>query len=296
MQETATAAVTPPSSLGRAGATLPTGHIVGARYRIDAFIAGGGMGEVYIVDDLLLREQVALKLLRPELSRSPTAVERFAQEIRLARKVTHNNVCRVFDVGTEGERIFFTMEHVAGETLAARLARVGAHDLDAARPLVRQLLDAVEAAHKADVVHADLKPSNVMLAAPNDCVVITDFGLAMPCCAELGCSCSMPHLLGTPAYMAPEQVTGGSALMRTDVFALGVMLFEMVTGRLPFTGDTARELAFARLREVPPLASSVRPGLDPTWCLAIRDALARDPAARTPSVAALRGALALAAS
>src|SRR5687767_1079166 len=181
MQETATAAITPPESLGRAGATLSPGHIVGARYRVESFVAGGGMGEVYVVDDLLLRERVALKLLRKELSKSTTAVERFAQEIRLARRVTHTNVCRVFDVGAEGDRIFFTMEHVAGETLSARLARVGAMDLEAARPIVRELLDAVEAAHKADVVHADLKPSNVILSSPNDCVVITDFGLAVPC-------------------------------------------------------------------------------------------------------------------
>jgi eukaryotic-like serine/threonine-protein kinase len=294
MQETATAAITPPESLGRAHATLLAGHIVGARYRVVDFVAGGGMGEVYTVDDLLLRERVALKLLRAEMSKSPAAVERFAQEIRLARKVTHENVCRVFEVGTEGERIFFTMEHVEGETLASRLARVGALDVATARPIVRELLDAVEAAHRADVVHADLKPSNVILASPRDCVVITDFGLAVPCCSTLGCRCSMPHLLGTPAYMAPEQVTGGDALMRTDVFALGVMLFEMVTGRLPFTGDTPHALASARLHQDPPLASVVQPGLDPVWCLAIRGALARDPALRTPSVAALREALALA--
>jgi len=287
MQETATAAITPPESLGRAGATLAPEHIVGARYRVVEFVAGGGMGEVYLVDDLLLRERVALKLLRKELSKSPAAVE------RLARKVTHINVCRVFDVGTEGDRVFFTMEHVEGETLAARIARVGPMDIDVARPIVRELFDAVEAAHKADVVHADLKPSNVILSSPNDCVVITDFGLAVPCCAELGCHCAMPHLLGTPAYMAPEQVTGGSALMRTDVFALGVMIFELVTGRLPFTGATPRDLAYARVNQEPLLASAVRPGLDPVWCRAIRGALARDPAERTPSVAALREALAL---
>ena len=290
---TATDVASPAAPLPRGGASVAPGQIFAARYRVVDFIAAGGMGEVYLVDDLLLDERVALKLLRPELSGKPDAIARFAQEIRLARRVTHGNVCRVFDVGADGDRIFFTMAYVAGETLAARLRRLGPLDVDQARPIVDQLLAGIAAAHAADVVHADLKPSNVLIAGDPGVVMITDFGLALPCCAELGCSCAMPHLLGTPAYMAPEQVTGGAALERTDVFAVGVILFELVTGTLPWTGDTPAAIAWARLERDAPWPSQVRPGVDPAWCAAIRACLCRDPAARLPSVAAVRAALGL---
>ena len=290
---TATELGSPERPPAAAGATVAPGHIIGARYRVVEFIAAGGMGEVYLVEDLLLQERVALKLLRRELAGKPDAVARFAQEIRLARRVTHSNVCRVFDVGADGERVFFTMEHVPGETLAARLRRLGAHDVDQARPIVEQLLRGIAAAHAADIVHADLKPSNVLLTGAGPCVVITDFGLALPCCAEFGCRCAMPHLLGTPAYMAPEQVTGGAALARTDVFALGVILFELVTGALPWTGDSPRAIAFARLEQPPPWPSQLRPDLDRTWCETIRRCLAREPAERLAGVGAVRTALGL---
>ncbi len=253
--------------------SLTAGQVLGGRYRVGRFVASGGMGEVYEAYDELLRETVAVKLLRTELLRKPGAQERFADEIRMARKVTHKNVCRVYEVGVDGARVFYTMELHPGETLATRLRREGAMALDAIRPIAAQVLAGVGAAHQADVVHADLKPSNVLLE-PKGRVIVTDFGLALPCCATLACRCDMPHLVGTPAYMAPEQVTGGTILDGTDLFAFGVILYEMATGDLPWRGSTALELAEARLAGERPSARTLRPDLDPAWDDVIRACMA----------------------
>jgi serine/threonine protein kinase len=280
---------------GAAEILLAPGALLAGRYRIERFIAAGGMGEVHQAIDTLLDERIAVKLLREDLSRKPTAHERFAQEIRLARRVTHRNVCRVFDVGVDGARVFFTMELHAGATLSWHLARTGPLDVAAASPLMVQILDGVAAAHAAGVVHADLKPSNILLTGTDaHRVVVTDFGLAMPCCAELDCHCGAAHLFGTPAYMAPEQVTGGTLLDTTDVFALGVILFEMVTGRLPFAGTTPMEMARARLVGDPPSPRALRPDVDPRWDEVIRACLSIDPKQRPASTDALGRALALA--
>jgi serine/threonine-protein kinase len=252
--------------------TLSAGALFGGRYRIARFLASGGMGEVYEAKDELLREAVAVKLLRTDLLHKPGAQERFADEIRLARRVTHVNVCRVFEIGIDGTRVFYTMELHPGETLAARIRRDGALAADAMRPIAAQILAGVGAAHAADVVHADLKPSNV-LVEPKGRVVVTDFGLAMPCCATLGCRCDMPHLVGTPAYMAPEQVTGGTVLAGTDLFAFGVILYEMVTGAVPWRGSTALELAHARLSGPRPSVRDACPATDARWDEVIRACL-----------------------
>jgi serine/threonine protein kinase len=226
-------------------ALLGPGAVLAGRYRIERFIAAGGMGEVHQAIDTLLDERIAVKLLREDLSKKPTAHERFAQEIRLARRVTHRNVCRVFDVGVDGARVFFTMELHAGATLSWHLARTGPLDVAAASPLMVQILDGVAAAHAAGVVHADLKPSNILLTGTDaHRVVVTDFGLAMPCCADLSCHCGSAHLFGTPAYMAPEQVTGGTLLDTTDVFALARR------SRLPEEGRSPDDLRVKRLPRV----------------------------------------------
>ncbi len=268
-------------------AALGVGQLLAGRYRITGFVARGGMGEVYRAEDALLGERVAIKLLRPEVSRKPGAHERFAAEIRIARKITHPNVCRVFDVGIDGERVFFTMELFDGDTFATRLRAGGPLPVDEAAPLVRQLLAGVGAAHATDVVHTDLKPSNILIGA-HQRVVVTDFGLAVPCCATIGCDCEMPHLIGTPAYMAPEQVTGGTLIEATDLFSIGVILFELLTGRLPWSGANPYDLAHARLTG--PIPS---PGVEPRWDEAIRACLDRDPGQRPRGVAALAGALGL---
>jgi serine/threonine protein kinase len=286
-------ATDPRSLLAGTESALAVGSLLAGRYHIERFIAAGGMGEVHAAHDSLLDERVAVKLLRLDLIGKASAQARFADEIRLARRVTHRNVCRVFDVGIDGPRVFFTMELHQGETLATFLERSGPLDVATASPLLSQMLAGVAAAHAADIVHADLKPSNMLLVDGGARLVLTDFGMAMPCCTHLGCDCELPHLMGTPAYMAPEQITGGSMLATTDVYALGVILFEMMTGRLPFEGRSALAMATARLDRDPPPPRGLRPDLDPRWDETILACLSREPALRPPSAAAIAAALGL---
>ena len=287
MNVTATDHASPRDGLGLDEERLEAGRLLAGRYRVVRFVAAGGMGEVYQADDVLLGDGVALKLLRGDLLRKDGAQARFADEIRLARRVTHPNVCRVFDVGVEGARVFYTMELHSGHTLARHLGEP--MDLADIRPILAQMLAGLEAAHDAEIVHADLKPSNVLLTDRR--AVITDFGLAMPMCATLGCGCAMPHLLGTPAYMAPEQVTGGMVTEGTDLFALGVILYEMVTGTLPWRAPTALATAQARLSGPTPSPRALRPDRPLQWDDLIRACLARDVAARPADARAVVRAL-----
>ena len=273
------------------GEPIAPGSVLAGRYRIKRFVAAGGMGEVYEADDQLLGDPIAIKLLRTDLIQKPGAQARFADEIRLARKVTHANICRVFDVGTDGERVFYTMELHAGTTLKTHAAALQRPlTIGEAQPIVRQILAGIGAAHAVDVVHADLKPSNVLLG-PSGRVVVTDFGLALPCCATLGCTCEMPHLIGTPAYMAPEQVTGGTVLDGTDLFSFGVIVFELLTGDLPWHGATALDLARARLVGDPPSMRARRPEIDATWDDVVRACLRVDIRDRPKTAAAVAAAL-----
>ncbi len=271
---------------------LVEGAVLAGRYRIKRFVAAGGMGEVYEADDQLLGDPVAIKLLRDDLIRKPGAQARFADEIRLARKITHPNVCHVFDAGLDHERVFYTMELYPGTTLKMHLLDNPPLSIGQLEPIAAQMLAGLGAAHAADVVHADLKPSNVLLL-PNGRVVVTDFGLALPCCATLGCQCDMPHLVGTPAYMAPEQVAGGMVLDGTDLFAFGVICYEALTGELPWDGDTPMELANARLVGDAPSPRALVPELDATWDDVIRACLHNQRTQRPASAADVAKALGL---
>jgi tetratricopeptide (TPR) repeat protein/tRNA A-37 threonylcarbamoyl transferase component Bud32 len=262
------------------------GEMIGSRYRVVRFIARGGMGEVYEVDDLELRERVALKTIRSEVARDEVTVERFRREIQLARKVTHPNVCRIFDVAFHGSLIFLTMELLQGDTLSQRLRGAGRMSTEEALPVARQMADALHAAHQAGIVHRDLKPGNVVLAESRGGLraVVTDFGLARLEAGED--SKHTPDLtvqagvVGTPAYLAPEQVEGKEITAAVDIYAFGVVLYEMVTGTVPFTGETAISVAIRRLREAPPAPSTHVPALDKRWESTILRCLERDPAAR----------------
>ena len=245
------------------------------------------MGEVYEAEDLELGQRVALKTLRPEIALDEFAVQRFHREIVTARKVTHPGVCRTFDFFRHrqdegGEPIaFLTMEFLRGETLADRLAQKGPLDPEEALPLIRQMVAALGAAHRAGVIHRDLKSSNVMLVPRKEGVrvVITDFGLARDTrpTAEEASMTQTGQLVGSPAYIAPEQVEGLEATPRTDLYSLGVVVYEMVTGHRPFEGTSLMSLVARRLREDPPPPSRHRPGLPPRWDRAIVQALARTP-------------------
>lgn len=283
--------------------TSEAGTVLGSRFRIVRLVGSGGMGTVYEAIDETLGDVVAVKVLHADTLPLSGALERFRREVVLARRVTHPNACRVFDlfehVDAGGTTSFLTMEFVEGETLADRLARDGPFDAAEAYPIVVQVASALAAAHRVGVVHRDVKGANVMLVPHGDGgparAVVTDFGLAaLGTGAEVAASrlTRSGELLGTPAFMAPEQLEGGAVTPATDIYALGLLAYEMVTGAVPFAGDSPLTLAVRRIRDRPPPPSRVRPGLPPEWDAAILRCLERDPADRfqTPDalVAALR--------
>ncbi len=298
---------TPATGSGRG--SLPTAPIfapderVAGRYRIVRFLARGGMGEVYEAEDLELRGPVALKTMTGRVAREAGAVDRFRREIHLARRVTHPNVCRLFDVAhhidpASGESIpFLTMELLLGETLTQRLRRVGKLGTAEALPIVRQLAAALGAAHEVGVIHRDLKSENIFLVPARDGgerAVVTDFGIARGGTEDRFAATltSAGGMVGTPAYMAPEQVAGEPVTAAADQYALGVVMFEMVTGSLPFQGETPLTVAARRLTEPPPSPRLVQPELDPRWVATIERALARAPEDRFADVRELAAALA----
>ena len=269
----------------RAAPVFAPGELGAGRFRIVRFLAQGGMGQVYEADDLELHESVALKTVRSETSDERT-LARFKREIHLARRVTHPNVCRTFDVFRHQPEdgpatLVLAMELLRGETLAARIRRAGPLAPAEALPLARQMAEALAAAHRAGVVHRDFNPKNVMLVPSPEGTraVVTDFGLALAHADERPRS-ETGFAAGTPAYMAPEQVAGDEVTVAADVYAFGVVLFEMVTGRWPFQGDSPVATAVKRLQEAPPSPRLHVPDLDPHWEAAILRCLARSPAAR----------------
>lgn len=261
-------------------------ELLAKRYKLVRFIAQGGMGTVYEALDLALGSSVAVKIVRPELTASREAVERFRREISLSRRVTHENVCRLFDIGehrdaTGQDITFLTMELLHGETLAERIRREVRLSPEDALPIARQMAEGLHAAHRAGVVHRDLKSSNVILARDGEGVraVITDFGLAREATDESGTALSLTStnmVVGTPAYMAPEQAEGTGLDGRSDLYSFGVVLFEMLTGVWPHQGSTPIAMLLARLKSPPPSPRALRPDLDERWeaaivrCLALR--------------------------
>lgn len=237
--------------------------ILAGRYLLLGLLGTGGMGTVYRARDLDLSEEIAVKVLRRELVANPSIVARFKQEVRLARRVTHRNVARTFDTGEDGGERFITMEYVDGEALADRLAKQGKLPLGEALDLAGSICAGLAAAHAAGIVHRDLKPENV-LVEQNGRVVLTDFGMALTFEDAEGDTVvdGSNELVGTPVYMAPEQVEGRVDIdARADVYALGAMLYEMVTGERPWRGDTAWAVASARLLSPPPDPRAVVPDL-----------------------------------
>ncbi len=279
-----------PLSRGRG---FSPGDVAADRFRIVRFIGEGGMGEVYEAEDLELKERVALKTLRPEIASQERTLARFKREIQLSRKVTHPNVCRIFDLARHGETTFLTMELVRGETLAERLRRQGRMSPSEALPIIEQMAAGLQAAHQVGVVHRDFKSANVMLelGAGDLRVVVTDFGLARSIAAGESTATATGGIVGTPAYVAPEQLEGGKITGTADLYALGVVVYEMVTGKQPFVGDSAFAVAVKRLRERPTPPSSHVADLDPNWEGAILRCLERNPAERFSTAAEVVQAL-----
>ena len=232
------AADAPSSSSGSVdGGRFPPGTILASRYRVVDLLGRGGMGEVYRADDLKLGETVALKLLPERLTNDGRALARLHQEVRMARRITHHNVVRVHDVGEADGLPFIAMEYIDGEDLASLLRRIGRLPEDKALQLARQLCAGLAAAHERGLLHRDLKPANVMVDGEGH-ARITDFGLA-----GLAADLERPELAGTPLYMAPEQLARGQASFASDIYSLGLVLYEMFTGERPFRATTRAELA-----------------------------------------------------
>lgn len=274
-------------SLVRIEPLLECGERLEGRFAIVRFLARGGMGEVYEAEDQELGGRVGLKVMRPGMVAHAGGLQRFRDEIRLARGISSPHVCRVYDVGRHQESgrelIFFTMELLEGETLSDRLAREGPFPTEAARDLVWQMALGLDAAHRAGVLHRDFKSRNVMLCGDGagTRVVITDFGLSR----QLGRETAAGLLDGaTPAYVAPEQVERQEETERTDLYSFGVVLFEMMTGELPFRGESHLDTIRRRLTEPAPPLRRLRPDVPRSWETAILRCLERDPARRFASV------------
>jgi serine/threonine protein kinase len=258
--------------------TATEGRRLGGRYRVEALLATGGMGEVWAARDLLLNRAVAVKVLGGALAGDGRAAERLRREARAAARLEHPSIARVLDLGEQDGRPYLVMELLEGESLAARIDRAGAMAAPEAARVVAAVADALEAAHRGGVVHRDVKPGNVFLTSDGE-VKVLDFGIAS---AAGEAALTTGEMLGTPAYLAPERVLGHPATPAADIYALGVVLYELLAGRRPFDGSDI-ELAMIHVHAHPaPLAPSAPPFL----VAACEQAMAKDPSARPPSAAA----------
>ncbi|WP_240360643.1 serine/threonine-protein kinase [Pyxidicoccus caerfyrddinensis] len=262
-------------------------ELFAGRYAMMGLVGRGGMGAVYRVRDTLVGDVVALKVLELGPTPAPEWLERFRREVRLARRISHTHVARTFDLGEHTGRLFLTMEYVEGENLQALLERERALAPARAARIVLALCEGLAAAHAAGVVHRDLKPANVLVESGGR-VVLTDFGIARAVAGEA--ASHTQGLVGTPLYMAPEQLESGEVDARADLYAVGLVLYQLLTGEPPFTGESAMAVAFARLRQPPPDPRLRAPVPDALAALVLA-CLARDPAERPGGALVVAAAL-----
>lgn len=259
-----------------ASAELNPGDVVAGRFRVEGMLGIGGMGVVYRATDLSLGIEVAIKLLRPELARKPEAFERFRQELLLARQVSSPHVVRIHDIAQHGERWLISMDYIAGDSLEHRLD-AGRMPLDSAIRITRALLIGLAAVHQRGVVHRDLKPANVLLDA-QDTAYLSDFGIARAA-GTTGVT-QTGLVIGTPEYLSPEQARNDAVDARSDLYAVGLILYEMLTGELPFPSGTPAETVMQRIARPAPSLARARPDL-PSWLAAFcARLLERDPRRR----------------
>ncbi|MEE8586894.1 MAG: protein kinase [Acidobacteriota bacterium] len=267
------------------GGRFTAGTLFADRYRIIGLLGRGGMGEVYRAEDLKLGQNVALKFLPQEFTRDQGRLERFHNEVRLARQVTHSNVCRVHDIAEAEGLHFLSMEFIDGGDVASLLRRVGRLSADRAVEIGLQICAGMGAAHEQGVLHRDLKPANILIDERGR-VRLTDFGLA-----ALADDVRSGDMSGSPAYMAPEQLEGREASLRSDIYALGLILYEMLTGRPRFRARSVKELSRLHRETVPEPPSSLVSGIPPRLEEVVLKCLDEDPQNRFQTVSELSSAL-----
>lgn len=275
------------------------GRVLADKYRIEERISEGGMGAVYRATHVLMGKTVAIKVLRPALAADEKVVARFTREARAASRLAHPHAITVMDFGEDDGLVFLVMEYLQGRTLKELIREEGPLPMDRVVEIARQIAEALDAAHAQGVVHRDLKSDNIMLVEMNggrDWVKVVDFGIAKimePTDPEL----TAPNLvIGTPHYMSPEQCSRSTVDARSDIYSLGVIIYEMLTGHVPFTADSPTEVLLKHLRESPPAIREERPALPVAVDRVVMRALAKRPEERFQTAGELASALALAAT
>ncbi|MBA3259310.1 MAG: serine/threonine protein kinase [Gemmatimonadales bacterium] len=278
-----------------------SGQVLDTRYRVGRRLGEGGMSYVYRAEELDSNRSVAVKILIPRLSRDPASVERLRREATIATRLDHPNVCPILRLGETADRlIYLVMPYLEGEPLSEHESRRGPFSADEGIPLLVQMCHGLQHAHELQIIHRDLKPENVMLVpqeepgtAPTFRAVVMDFGLAKErrAGAEVAKLTATGIVLGTPEFMSPEQIRGKPLDGRSDIYALGVLAFELFTGQLPFPGKSAQETMIARLRGSPQILREVRPELPAKLEAVITKCLAMDAASRYSSMTELAQAL-----
>ena len=252
----------------------PVGRVLDGRYRVESLIATGGMATVYLGTDTRLDRTVALKVMHAELANDEDFVRRFVGEARSVARLSHPNVVAVYDQGADGRTLYLAMEYVPGRTLRDLMNERGRLSPRDALDIMDGILGGLAAAHAAGIAHRDVKPENVLLTSGHS-VKVADFGLARTMAGTSHTKTGL--LIGTAAYLAPEQVSRGTADARTDVYAAGIMLFEMLTGAQPHTADTPLAVAYKHVNEVVPAPSRFAPGITPSLDALVTRATSRDP-------------------
>jgi tetratricopeptide (TPR) repeat protein/predicted Ser/Thr protein kinase len=252
---------------------LPTGSTFGGRYQIIELLGRGGMGRVYRALDTKTREEVAIKLIRQDIAEDKRTLERFVNEIKLAHKISHRNIGKMYHLGEDQGLHYITMEYVPGEDLKSFIRRSRRLDIATTVAIAKQVCSGLSEAHDAGIVHRDLKPGNIMIDKEGNAKIL-DFGIAravgVPGVTAEG------SVIGTPEYMSPEQVDGRDSDRRSDIYSFGVILFEMVTGRLPFAADTPFVVAFKQKSEAPPAPDGLNPQTPPQLSAIILRCLEKD--------------------